>query len=109
MTDLRELLAQNIKTYRKLRGFSQEMLAEKAGTSTTHIGMIEIAKRFPSTEMITRIAGALMVDTPQLFALEQEQLVPMHYVSLQKLYRDILHDFDKVVTERIAHLKEGVS
>jgi DNA-binding XRE family transcriptional regulator len=47
MTDLRLLLAKNIKKYRKIREYSQEVLAEKAGTSTTHIGMIETGKKFP--------------------------------------------------------------
>jgi transcriptional regulator with XRE-family HTH domain len=59
MTDLRELLARNIKEYRKIQGFSQETLAERAGTSTTHIGMIEIGKKFPSPQMLSRIAEAL--------------------------------------------------
>ena len=40
MTDLRKLLAKNIKKFRKIIGFSQENLAELAKTSTTHIGMI---------------------------------------------------------------------
>ena len=40
MTNLRELLVQNNKKYRKIQGLSQEALAEKAGTSTTHIGAV---------------------------------------------------------------------
>ena len=70
MTNLRELLAQNIKKYRKIRGFSQENLAEKAKTSTTHIGMIEIGKKFPSVELLERIADSLGIDTPELFTTE---------------------------------------
>jgi len=70
MTDIRELLAKNIKKYRKIKGFSQENLAEKAFTSTTHIGMIEIGKKFPSPKMLEQIVEALGVDTPELFTTE---------------------------------------
>lgn len=108
MTDLRELLAHNIKEYRKLRGFSQENLAERAGTSTTHIGMIEIGKSFPSPQMLTKIAEALGIDTPELFSTEKAQIVPVHHVSLQKLYQDILSDFEGVVARRIEGLRQEI-
>ncbi|MDR0561540.1 MAG: helix-turn-helix domain-containing protein [Spirochaetaceae bacterium] len=39
-------------------GFSQAKLAEKANTATTYIAMIELEKKFPSVEMLERIAGA---------------------------------------------------
>ena len=95
MTDLRELLAQNIKKYRKIRGFSQEMLAEKAGTSTTHIGMIEIGKKFPSVSMLEKIASALDVDTPELFNTSSIVLISAHGKSIERLHRDIINDFRK--------------
>jgi transcriptional regulator with XRE-family HTH domain len=109
MTDLRELLAQNIKKYRKIRGLSQESLAEKAGTSTTHIGMIEIGKRFPSTKMLEQIAVALGVDTPELFTTETVVFLPSNNKSIERLYQDIMSDFEdfkKVVTRRINELQD---
>jgi len=51
-------------------GFSQVNLAEKVGTSTQYIGQIEQNKKFPSPEMLERIAEALEVDSPQLFSME---------------------------------------
>jgi len=45
-------------------------LAEKVGTSTQYIGQIEQNKKFPSPEMLERIAEALEVDSPQLFSME---------------------------------------
>jgi transcriptional regulator with XRE-family HTH domain len=104
MTDLRELLAKNIKEYRKLRGFSQENLAERAGTSTTHIGMIEIGKSFPSPQMLAKIAEALGIDTPELFSIEKAHIMPVQNISLQRLYQNILGDFEGIVTRRIAEL-----
>ena len=94
MTDLRELLAQNIKKYRKIRGFSQEMLAEKAHTSTTHIGMIEIGKKFPSPKMLEQIAEALGIDTPELFTTEAVIFIPSNNKSIERLYQDIIDDIE---------------
>jgi transcriptional regulator with XRE-family HTH domain len=68
MTDLRGLLAANIKKRRKFLGFSQAILAEKADTSTHYIAQIEQKKKFPSSEMLERLAKALDIDSPELFA-----------------------------------------
>ena len=104
MTDIKELLAGNIKNYRKIRGFSQEMLAEKAGTSTTHIGMIETSKKYPSPQMLARIAGALGIDTPELFTTKSVTFLPDHSKSIERLRQEIISDFrqfEKTVIERI--------
>jgi transcriptional regulator with XRE-family HTH domain len=110
MTDLRKLLAQNIKNYRKIRGFSQEMLAEKAGTSTTHIGMIETSKKYPSPQMLEKIAGALGIDTPELFTTQTVTFMTDFNKSIERLYQDISVDFrqfEKTVIEKINKLREN--
>jgi len=109
MTDLRELLAKNIKKYRKIRGFSQEALAEKAGTSTTHIGMIEIGKKFPSSKMLEQIAAALGIDTPELFTTETVVFLPGNNKSIERMYQDIMSDFDdfrESVSKRIKEFQD---
>ena len=110
MTDIRELLAQNIKNYRKIRGFSQETLAEKAGTSTTHIGMIETSKKYPSPRMLARIAEALGIDTPELFTTHTVTFIPGYNKSIERLYQEITGDFrqfEKTVSERIKKLRQN--
>jgi transcriptional regulator with XRE-family HTH domain len=52
MTNIRELLASNLKSFRAARGWSQAKLAEKAGTSTQYLGMIETKIKFPSSQML---------------------------------------------------------
>jgi transcriptional regulator with XRE-family HTH domain len=69
MTDIRKLLAANIKAYRAELGLTQSRLAEKAGTATHYIAMIEGCKKFPSAAMLERIATALGRDSPELFAM----------------------------------------
>jgi transcriptional regulator with XRE-family HTH domain len=108
MTDLRGLLAQNIKKYRKIRGFSQENLAEKAGTSLTHIGMIEIGRKFPSVKMLEQIADALGIDTPELFATETVVFLPSNDKSVERLFHDVMdefEDFKNKVTIKIRQLQ----
>jgi transcriptional regulator with XRE-family HTH domain len=68
MTSIRALLASNIKKRRKVLGISQAVLAEKAGTSTHHIAQIEQQNKFPSSEMLERIAFALEFDSWELFS-----------------------------------------
>jgi transcriptional regulator with XRE-family HTH domain len=70
MTNIRELLAANLKTFRAVRGWSQAKLAEKAGISTQHIGMIETKIKFPSSAMIEKLAKALGIDPAELFYRE---------------------------------------
>jgi transcriptional regulator with XRE-family HTH domain len=70
MTNIRELLASNLKTYRAVRGWSQAKLAEKTGTSTQYIGMIETKIKFPSSGMLQKLALALNIDPAELFYSE---------------------------------------
>jgi transcriptional regulator with XRE-family HTH domain len=106
MTDIRELLAQNIKEYRKIRSLSQEMLAEKAETSTTNIGMIETAKRYPSPQMLAKIAEALGIDTPELFTTHSVTFMPGRSKSIKRLYQEIAGDFRQFEKTVISRIKE---
>jgi len=70
MTNIRHLLACNLKAYRHALGWSQAKLAEKVNTSAHYIGMIETENKFPSPEMIERLAAALGIDSSELFYKE---------------------------------------
>jgi transcriptional regulator with XRE-family HTH domain len=70
MTNIRSLLAYNMKNRRQILGISQAKLAEKVKTSTHYIGQIELGNKFPSPEMLERIALSLEIDTPQLFSMD---------------------------------------
>ena len=72
MTDVRKLLAYNMKRYREILGLSQMGLAEKVGCSPTLIGKIEIMKRFPSADSLNLIAKALKIEPADLFKKSDE-------------------------------------
>jgi transcriptional regulator with XRE-family HTH domain len=101
MTDIRQVLASNIKLHRKTLGLSQDNLAHEIDTATGYIGMIERGKQFPSPQMLERIARALHVDTPDLFAIKA-----FHVDSIQKLYHDILAAYEDILTEKLGKLED---
>ncbi|GHU71137.1 hypothetical protein FACS189450_06690 [Spirochaetia bacterium] len=67
MARIREIFAQNLKINRRKCGFSQEKLAEKAEVSTHYIAILEIARSFPASDVLERIAEALGVEIYELF------------------------------------------
>ena len=60
-------LADNIKTTRKAKGISQEILAHEAGLYRTYVGHIETGTYSPSAYTIYKIAKALKVSLSDLF------------------------------------------
>ncbi|MDR2499743.1 MAG: helix-turn-helix domain-containing protein [Treponema sp.] len=69
--DLRHLFVENLKFYRKKEGLSQIALAERCGASIGYIAEIEFGRKFPSIEMIEKIARSLRVDPYQFFKDER--------------------------------------
>ena len=65
--ELRTTFIENLKKYRKEKRLSQMRLAELCDTSTSYIGEIEIGKKFPSVEMIQKLACAIEVAPYKLF------------------------------------------
>ena len=94
--NIRDILAMNIKEYRRKNGLSQEKLAEKAGISTPFIAMIEISRKFPTPDVLDRIAGALNIKTWQLFAV-----TPAPEDAMERLHQSIVKDIEQVVAEAV--------
>jgi transcriptional regulator with XRE-family HTH domain len=88
-----------MKEKRRILGFSQAKLAEKVSTAPTYIAMIELEKKFPSVEMLERIAEALSMDTTELFSV---QSLPAD--SVRNLHKSILTEFQKVVERKLKEL-----
>ncbi|GHV27671.1 hypothetical protein AGMMS4952_09760 [Spirochaetia bacterium] len=97
-----ELLAYNLKEKRRNRGFSQAQLAEKVEVSTHHIGMIEIARDFPTLDLVERIARALEIEIYELFV---EPLST--HEELERLYQTVANDIERVVTEAVEKALSG--
>jgi transcriptional regulator with XRE-family HTH domain len=105
MTNIRDVLAKNMKAYRNALGLSQARLAERVDTSTHYIGMIETKNNFPSPEMLERIAAALGIDTLDLFSTEKN--LPQMIKSCRKAaLKDIKDLMGRFIDEKIGDLEK---
>jgi len=74
-TDLRRILASNLKEQRKLLGLSQEKLAEMANISWQTVNSIECHRTWVSDKTLESLADALKIECFQLL-LPSEDTVP---------------------------------
>lgn len=58
--------------YRKFRGYTQEELAERAGVSTTFIGMVEAPNLYKAPSLKTLYAIAEALEVPVYKLLQDE-------------------------------------
>ena len=78
-------------------GISQAKLAERVETSTHYIGQIELENKFPTPEMLERIATALEIDSPQLFSMES---YPKEVIK--QFQKEVLDELGAAVTSAIS-------
>ena len=72
---LRQIFIHNLRIIRKKEGITQMQLAEYCETATSYIGEIEIGRRFPSMELIEKIAAILKTE-PYHFFMEPKDNEP---------------------------------
>ena len=63
---LPSILAENIKAYRRVKGISQEELADRCGLHRTYVGSVERCERNVSLSTLEIFAAALNVSVPHL-------------------------------------------
>jgi transcriptional regulator with XRE-family HTH domain len=66
-SDIRAVLAKNIRLFRGHRDWSQADLAEHADLSVTFVSSIERGNKWPHPETLSRIAKALDIEVDELF------------------------------------------
>ena len=97
MTNIREVLAANLRKHRQARGWSQAKLAEKVGTSTQYIGTLEIKGKFPSSEMVHKLAAALGIDPTELF---YKEINPE--LTIRNSQKAVIEDIGEAVNKLVA-------
>jgi transcriptional regulator with XRE-family HTH domain len=68
------LFGSRIRSIREAANLSRESAAERAGTGANYLGEVERGEKFPTLEMIERIATALDVSPSALFEYEAEEI-----------------------------------
>ena len=96
MTDLKKVLAINMKQYRKKLGITQAKLAEMVDVSDNHIALIETGKRFASLNMLTMLAQALEIDVLELFSIKT-----IKQDEKMNIKKAILKDIDRILSIRL--------
>jgi transcriptional regulator with XRE-family HTH domain len=96
MTNIQEIFAHNLKEKRQNCGFSQAKLAEIVSVSTHHIAMMEIARHYPTLDLVERIANALNIEIYELFI---NPLSPPE--EMERLYQTVAKDIELVVSEAV--------
>jgi transcriptional regulator with XRE-family HTH domain len=69
MDNIREILAKNLRENRQRLNLSQPKLAELANLSTHYIASIETSRKFPTPDVLERLAEALGIESHELFTV----------------------------------------
>jgi transcriptional regulator with XRE-family HTH domain len=112
MTNIKQLVALNMKQYRIKSGLTQAKLAEKANASTQYIAMIEIGRKFPSLDLLDRVAAALGIDNLDLFSpppFPAENLRKHKKAFLNELEKEIGKAVNKVVQKAVKNVINNYS
>ena len=86
--ELRNILSNNIKLYRRNHGWSQADLAEKADISITFLSSIERCVKWPYPDTLIKLAKALKIEEFELFR-RNNALIDDTSVLIDRLVTDI--------------------
>lgn len=86
MTNFKIGLGSNLKIARKIKGITQEELAEIIGLHPRQLSKIETGEHFPSCKTLERIVAALDIDPKVLF--DFEFLTDVHEITTVKTGTD---------------------
>jgi transcriptional regulator with XRE-family HTH domain len=65
-------IAQRVRAFRKLKGFTQDELAQRMGVSIAILGAIERGSRKAEARIMQKIADALNIDPAELLPVRKE-------------------------------------
>ena len=109
--DIRKLLSQNIKRYRKRKGWSQAKLAEKMDISTNYLSDIERKKGWVSPFSLAKLANALEIEVFELFK-PQEATTEDTQEKLNKCLEDfstsLKVSFEKSIVDSMEKIRKNI-
>jgi len=96
MDNIWEILAKNLRENRQRLNISQPKLAELANLSTHYVASIETSRKFPTPDVLERLAEALGIESHELFSV-----APSANKELELLRNDIICEV-KALNEKLA-------
>ena len=108
-----KIIGERLRAYRIQKGWSQEILAEKAELHHTYIGQLERGEKNATIESIYKVTTALDIPLSALFenispSSEARDYASVSYDRIQKLplpEREMLYE----ILERIIRFKQGTN
>jgi transcriptional regulator with XRE-family HTH domain len=105
-SDLRRILAANLKKYRNILGLSQEKLAEMANLSWQTVNSIECQRTWVSDNTLESLAEALKIETFQLLLpIENAQPPDISPVEALRKLNKAKRAFDDLFNEILNSVK----
>ncbi|MDD2338532.1 MAG: helix-turn-helix transcriptional regulator [Geobacteraceae bacterium] len=96
MRTTKELLGERIRELRKVRGFTQEQLAEYIEVEQKHVSRLELGKSFPTIERLEKIADALNVPIRDFFDYIHLADIGTRTKSIEELLKCLDEDNQKI-------------
>ena len=93
-TEVRAVLARNIKAFRSRRNWSQADLAEKSGLSIVYLSDIERGNKWPYLDTLVKLAESFKVEVYELLKPENT-LPPTVAATLTKYTEEAEASFNK--------------
>ena len=108
---LRNILSQNIRRFRKSKGFSQERLAEKMEISTNYLSDIERGKSWGSPYSLVKLANALEIEVFELF--RPQEAVPADVLNtvnkcLEDFSSSLRVSFEKSIRDSMRKIQQNL-
>lgn len=99
--DKKELLGRRIKELRKLKGFTQDSLAEKLEIEPRQLSKLETGKHYPSFETV--------VSMLKVFDITFEELINFEHLDKDKNLKNILiNNIENIDEDKIPNIYKVV-
>src|SRR5574344_400641 len=106
MKDIKKEIGKNIKAYRKLKGLTQEELAEKIGIEPPSMSNLERGKFTPSVETLQKLSDILGIKPYEFYVFDEEGDIEKRNILIKEIKEKsrimrLLNDFHKVVKKEL--------
>lgn len=101
----RKLLGRRIKSLRKMRGYTQEQLAEIIDINPKYLSSIERGEENPTLDLFLRLAEGLKVDLHEIFQFEHEAEEP---AQLRKKLRALMAEIKEDDLARVVRVLKAL-
>lgn len=103
--EARKLLGRRIKSLRKIRGYTQEELAEIIGINPKYLSSIERGEENPTLDLFIRLTGGLQVELHEIFQFEYEA---QQSERLRTKLKALMAEIKEEELARMVHILEAL-